>query len=51
MESVDPSNPNRIRLKHLNTGQCMYAGSVEGNAVKNFPCWNDPAMVWGKVPF
>jgi hypothetical protein len=40
----DPLEPPEHR-------RCMYAGSVEGNAAENFPCWSDPAMVWVKVPF
>jgi hypothetical protein len=41
-----PLNGDRVRLRHKQTGKCIYSLSSNGEKARNWDCWNDPGMVY-----
>jgi hypothetical protein len=37
---------SKVRLRHAGSGKCIYANGPNGGSVKNWGCWNDPAMTF-----
>lgn len=41
-----PQDGNRVRLRHAQTGKCIYGSPQNGGTAKNWGCWDDPNMTY-----
>jgi Ricin-type beta-trefoil lectin domain-like len=41
-----PTAGTRVRLRHRNTGKCLYSVAQNGATAYNWDCWNDPGMTY-----
>ena len=40
------SSNDRVRLRHRDTGNCLVSQNINGAAVQNYPCADDPAQIY-----
>lgn len=38
------AEPGSVRLRHIGSGQCLYAEGGNGGRTKHWGCWDDPGM-------
>ena len=48
---IEPPAAGSMRLRHTQTGKCIYGNAVSGASVNNWGCWADPNMAYFVEPF